>query len=226
MPVKPRKKTQERQERVYTVLKRFNRNNGYSPSMREIRDLAEVSSTSVVKSDLEQLEARGRIERDPGVSRSVRVIEENFHYTPDSIQIPVVARVAAGDWLPIPSSDFAHYDAESFQEVTPSQLPPREKSDDLFAIEIQGDSMIDAMVNDGDIVVMKPAHEARNGEMVAVWRNDENASTLKYFYRENGHVRLQPANPTMAPIIIDDPGVLEIRGKVVLIIRKFSGPPS
>ncbi len=226
MPVKPRKKTHERQERVIAVLKRFNRKNGYSPSMREIRDLADVSSTSVVKSDLDQLEARGRIERDPGVSRSIRVIEETFHYSPDNIQIPVISRVAAGDWLPIPSSDFSYYDAESYQEVTPSLLPAREKADDLFAIEVQGDSMIDAMVNDGDIVVMKPAREARNGEMVAVWRNDENATTLKYFYRENDHVRLQPANPTMDPIIIDDPSVLEIHGKVVLIIRKFSGPAS
>ena len=83
--------------------------------------------------------------------------------------------------------------------------------------------MIDAMVNDGDIIILKPAQEARNGEMVAIWRTDEDETTLKYFFKENGQVRLQPANPTMAPIIIDDPSDLEIRGKVVMVIRQVSG---
>lgn len=86
--------------------------------------------------------------------------------------------------------------------------------------------MIDAMVNDGDIVIMKPAHEARNGEMVAIWLQDNNETTLKYFFRENGQVRLQPANPTMEPIIIKDPSSLEIRGKVVMVIRQIAGLPA
>jgi len=83
--------------------------------------------------------------------------------------------------------------------------------------------MIDAMINDGDIVVMKPAHEARNGEMVAVWLNDRDETTLKYFFLENGRVRLQPANPMMKPIFIDDPRIVEIQGKVVMVIRRVGG---
>jgi len=81
--------------------------------------------------------------------------------------------------------------------------------------------MIDAMVNDGDIVVMKKVDQARNGEMVAIWLADRDETTLKYFYKENGRVRLQPANPSMQPIIIEDPSVVEVQGKVVLVIRQL-----
>lgn len=82
--------------------------------------------------------------------------------------------------------------------------------------------MIDAMINEGDIVIMKPAHEARNGELVAIWLRDKDETTLKYFYLENGRVRLQPANPTMQPIYIEDPATVEIQGKVVMIIRQVN----
>jgi len=83
--------------------------------------------------------------------------------------------------------------------------------------------MIDAMVNDGDIVIMKQAREARNGEMVAIWLNDRDETTLKYFYNEKDRIRLQPANPTMEPIIVDDPSIVEIKGKVVMVIRQVEG---
>jgi repressor LexA len=101
----------------------------------------------------------------------------------------------------------------------------RDKKEDLYALEVKGTSMIDAMVNDGDIVIMKHAQEARNGEMVAIRLADEDETTLKYFYRENGGVRLQPANPTMQPIIIDDPSSVEVQGKVVLVIRQVGASP-
>ena len=84
--------------------------------------------------------------------------------------------------------------------------------------------MIDAMVNDGDIVIMKRTQDARNGEMVAVWLTDKDETTLKYFYRENGKVRLQPANPTMKPIYIDDPSTVKIQGKVVMVMRQLESP--
>jgi len=93
----------------------------------------------------------------------------------------------------------------------------------LFALQVQGDSMIDAMVNDGDIVIMKPAQVAENGEMVAVRLTDEDKTTLKFFYKENGHVRLQPANPDHQPQIISDPNSIIIQGKVVLVIRQIGG---
>lgn len=240
MPRKRRKGLSDRQKRILEVLERFQIQNGYPPSIREICDKAGISSTSVVNYYLEQLEEMGYIERDRRISRGVRLLKSFDEATQtftqpfkdvvqavsELLQIPVLGRIAAGELMPVPSSDFAYYDSESKIEIPQSQLPGREKGDDLFALEVQGDSMIDAMVNDGDIVIMKPTQEARNGEMVAIWLRDENETTLKYFFRENGQVRLQPANPTMKPIIIEDPSTLEIRGKVVMVIRQVTGLPS
>jgi repressor LexA len=142
----------------------------------------------------------------------------------DLLRIPVVGRIVAGLPVPVPPSDFSYFDADSMVDVAASLLPGRERgSSNLFALEVQGDSMIDAMINDGDIVIMSPAHEARNGEMVAVWLNDRDETTLKYFYNENGRVRLQPANPTMNPIYVEDPATVEIQGKVVMVIRQVAG---
>jgi repressor LexA len=240
MPRKRSKTLSERQKRILEVLERFQDQNGYPPSIREICEKTGISSTSVVNYYLDQLEDMGYIERDRRVSRGVRVlkpmeevataiatpIKQAAQAVSELLRIPVLGRITAGQLTPIPSSDFAYFDPESSIEIVRSQLPPREKGADLYALEVQGDSMIDAMVNDGDIVIMKQASEAHNGEMVAVWRRDKDETTLKYFYLENGRVRLQPANPTMAPIFIDDPSVVEIRGKVVMVIRQVEGLPA
>jgi repressor LexA len=226
MPAKPKKKLREKQKRILAALKRFQRHYGYSPSMRELGALVGISSPSVVKYNYDQLEEMGYFERDPGVSRGVRLIDQRSQPTSDNVHIPLISTVSAGPWLHIPSSDFAYYDPESMYEVTQSQLPPGERGKDLYAIKIQGDSMIDAMINDGDTVIMKPAHEARNGEMVAVWRTDKNETTLKRFYKEKDRVRLQPENPAMKAIYVDDPSTLQVHGKVVMVIKDLSGPAS
>jgi repressor LexA len=237
MPRKRKKGLSERQKKILEVLETFQDENGYPPSIREICSQADISSTSVVNYYLEQLEEMGYIERDRRISRGVRLlkpleeasqsvskqVKQAAERASELLQIPIMGRITAGELSPIPSSDFAYYDSESKIEIPPSQLPGREKGKDLFALEVQGDSMIDAMVNDGDIIILKPTQEARNGEMVAIWRTDEDETTLKYFFKENGQVRLQPANPTMKPIIIQDPSDLEIRGKVVMVIRQVSG---
>lgn len=235
-PRKRSKSLSERQKKILEVLERFQEQSGYPPSIREICDKTSISSTSVVNYYLEQLEEMGYIERDRRVSRGVRLLrpieevaaplKQAAKAVSELLHIPLLGRIAAGALMPVPSSDFSYYDPESLIEVPRSQLPPREKGEGLFALEVQGDSMIDAMVNDGDIVIMKPAVEARNGEMVAIWLNDRNETTLKYFYKENGKVRLQPANPTMEPIYIDDPRHVEIRGKVVMVIRQVEGLPA
>jgi repressor LexA len=240
MPRKRSKGLSERQKRILDVIERFHDQNGYPPSIREICEKADISSTSVVNYYLEQLEEMGMIERDRRVSRGVRLLKplseaagvvaaplrQAAQAVTELLRIPILGRITAGALTPIPSSDFALYDPESVVDIPVSQLPARQRSDDLFALEVQGDSMIDAMVNDGDIIVMKPAREARNGEMVAIWLRDSNETTLKYFYLENGRVRLQPANPTMKPIFVDDPRTVEIRGKVVMVIRQFEGVPA
>ncbi len=119
----------------------------------------------------------------------------------------------------MPLSDLNYYDAESSVDIARSLLPAKEIND-LFALEVSGDSMIDAMINDGDIVVMKKAASANNGEMVAVWLDDNNETTLKYFYKEADRIRLQPANPNMSPIYVKNPKSLRIMGKVVMVIRQ------
>ncbi len=175
----------------------------------------------------------GYIERDQRVSRSIRIlkpmrsvggkiIEATHHAINELISLPLVGRIYASAPIPVPPSDVGYFDAESTVEIARSLLPAREKPGELFALEVEGDSMIDAMINDGDIVIMKRTEEARNGEMVAVWLDDTNETTLKYFYRDdkNRRVRLEPANPTMKPIYIDDPSRLRIMGKVVMVIRQ------
>jgi repressor LexA len=239
----------ERQKRILEVLERFSNQYGYPPSIREICEKTDISSTSVVNYYLNQLEESGYIERDGRVSRGIRLVkplsetsaaqaissvgaqikksaESVRQAVEEVLQIPVLGRIVAGSPLPIPASDFSYYDAESMVDVARSLLPARERINDLFALEVQGDSMIDAMVNEGDIVIMKRARDASNGEMVAVWLNDRDETTLKYFYMENGRVRLQPANPTMKPIYIEDPATVEIQGKVVMVIRQVQGRPS
>ena len=139
----------------------------------------------------------------------------------DMMRVPVLGVIQAGEPIPIPASDFNPFTAEDTVDIATSLMPSKEKGKDLFALHVQGDSMIDAMINDGDIVVLKPAQEARNGEMVAVWLSDKNETTLKYFYKEKDGYRLQPANPTMKPIMVKKNEPLEIKGKVVMVIRKM-----
>ena len=173
------------------------------------------------------------IERESNVSRGINLLRNgNGNLLQDLkkgvsqlaetlISVPLVGNIIAGEPMPVPASDFSYYDPESGIDVARSLLPAGDRLDDLYALRVHGDSMIDAMVNDGDIVVMKKTNQARNGEMVAIWLNDRDETTLKYFFLENGHVRLQPANPTMKPIIINNPNIVEVQGKVVLVIRQL-----
>jgi repressor LexA len=166
----------------------------------------------------------GKIERDRRISRGVRVAGINS--SPDMLRIPILGPIAAGLPLPElqPGVSYMTDNEANAVDIARSLLPSKEKGDSLFALEVQGDSMIDAMINDGDIVVIKPATEARNGEMVAVWLPRDNEATLKYFFKEKERYRLQPANPTMKPIFVKKSEPLEIKGKVVMVIRKMERP--
>lgn len=229
----------DRHRKIMEFLTTFVEKNSYSPSIRQIGESIGVKSTSLVDYYLNYLEQEGYIARDGRVSRSIRVFKpvypeaggpslnteilhgkNNFPSLTDILRIPIFGRIVASAPLPMPPSDMAYFDPESSVEIARSLLPAKEKISELFALEVDGDSMIDAMVNDGDIVVMKHAVDAINGDMVAVWLDDENSTTLKYFYRENNRVRLQPANPSMKPILIDNPSSLRIMGKVVMVIRQ------
>ena len=227
----------ERHRKIMEFLTQFQESNGYSPSIRQIGDSIGVKSTSLVDYYLNQLQEMALIEREDRISRSIRVLQP-VYATPaitsmvgdavhkagnmiaDLISIPIAGRIVASAPIPMPTSDLSYYDAESSVDIARSLLPAHDVND-LFALEVSGDSMVDAMINDGDIVVMKKAQSANNGEMVAVWLDDKDETTLKYFYKEPTRIRLQPANPNMGPIYVDNPKSLRIMGKVVMVIRQI-----
>ena len=199
------------------------------PTIRELCSAANIPSTSVVNYNLEKLETAGYVLRDAEVSRGVRLTEKAFAWlrsigevvaaASDSISrlgtIPFAGTIAAG--TPIITNPDA-YTVDDGVEISSAMLPVPDAKE-LFALRVKGDSMIDAMVNDGDIVIMKSQKLARNGEMVAVWLEDEESTTLKYFYHEGERIRLQPANPTMSPIYVN-PATVQIQGRVVMVLRQ------
>ncbi len=210
-----KKKLSERQKRMIEFIQDFWQDNGYPPTIREIGENCEISSTSVVNYNLNILEKNGYISRDGRVSRGIRLVTEPVVSERDSRLIPLAGRIFASQPVAMPdaTSTFAPDEAISLTR----ELVGNEEG--LFALQVQGDSMIDAMISDGDIVVMKPQITANNGDLVAVWLNDD-TTTLKHFYKENGRVRLQPANPTMDPIFAD-PKNVQIQGKVMLVLRQY-----
>jgi len=225
MMVRKSKGIKEKHIKVLEFLQKYQAENGRPPSIREIGEQVGISSTSVVNYYLDQLKKWGYLERDDRVSRGLRMtdkVNEIVQVATDLLRIPIVGPIAAGPLLLVPEPGINYFNEKEYEavEIARSLLPGREKGNDLYALEVKGDSMIDAMINDGDIVVMKPAQEARNGEMVAVRINDE--YTLKYFFKEKNGYRLQPANPTMEPITLKKNEPVEIGGKVVMVIRKMN----
>lgn len=219
MMVRKSKGLGERHQRILDFIASYQREHKHPPSIREIGEHCDISSTSVVNYYLDQLEKTGHIERDRKISRGMRLTGN----TPlgDMFRVPILGVIQAGEPIPVPTNaDFGSFTPEDSVEIASSLMPAKEKGRELFALQVQGESMIDAMINDGDIVILKPTQEARNGEMVAVWLSDRNETTLKYYYKEKDGYRLQPANPTMKPILLKKTEALEIKGKVVMVIRK------
>lgn len=213
-------KLSERQKGIIDFIRSFQHDNGYPPTIRQIGEAVDISSTSVVNYNLNKLEKDGYLTRDLKVSRGLRLVE-----SPDVassmfsniVRIPIAGRIAAGQPIPIPNASEA-FAPDDALELTRNIV--KDPPENLFALQVRGDSMIDAMVNDGDIVVMKRQETARNGEMVAVWLADREETTLKHFFQEGNRVRLQPANPTMQPIYADSKNV-RVQGKVVLVVRQM-----
>ena len=235
MAPKARKQLKERHKQVLDAIQDYRAKHGYAPSYREICARTDITSTSMVNYYLEQLEEMGYIERSENISRSLKIkdaaqekvdqvlgnVKQVVNEISNALSIPIVGRIVASEPIPIPETDFSLFDAESKIEIPESLIPFNVQKDNLFALEVDGDSMIDAMVNDGDVIIMKPVREAQNGEMVAVRLKDQNETTLKHFYHEGDRVRLQPANPTMDPIYVDSSSEIEIQGSVVLVIRQM-----
>lgn len=216
-------KLSDRQSRMIDFIQTFSDEYGYPPSIREIGSAVGISSTSVVNYNLNRLVEEGYLSRDQNVSRGIRLTEKIARATQqmvDTIRVPLVGRIFASEPVPLPSTDSPMFGVDEAIEITRDMIPS--SGEGLFALEVQGESMIDAMVSDGDIVVMKRDPEWRNGDMVAVWLEDKEETTLKHIYREGNRVRLQPANPTMGPIYIDNPQHLQVQGKVMLVVRQMA----
>lgn len=190
------------QQKIYEYLEE-RMQTGYPPSVREICQAVGLKSTSSVQANLDALERAGYIERDPLLKRSIRLVGSRD----DNVtSVPIVGAVTAG--LPILA-------VEQIEGYLP--YSGRVSSDKpLFALRVKGDSMINAGIFDGDIIVVEKTPVASNGEIVVAMIEDE--ATVKRFYKENGHFRLQPENDDYAPIIVNE---LAILGKVVSLVRYF-----
>ena len=208
-----------RQQRMLEFIERFLEENGMPPTVRDIQRGCEISSTSVVDYNLRQLERDGYLKRRSEIARGIELLDETgLPVTNGAARVQIVGSIAAGEPIPALSSEGDAGAAEfDIVEVRPEL---KKKHGTLFALRVKGMSMIDALIDDGDTVVIAPTHVARNGDMVVAWLKEEEEATLKKFYREGGRIRLQPANSTMDPIYADA-GNVEVRGRVVEVIRQF-----
>jgi repressor LexA len=204
-------------------IREYSGENGYPPTIREIGKEVGISSTSVVNYNLDKLEKEGLIERNRTISRGIKLPEHK--HSPmamgraviDTFRVPVVGTIVASKPAPLAEDSFSDIPKESV-ELTRDIVKQQEG---LYALKVKGNSMVDALVNDGDIVVMKQQQEAHNGDMVAVWIKDKGETTLKRFYKEKNRIRLQPANPTMEPIYVH-PSQVQVQGKVLVVIRQVA----
>jgi repressor LexA len=203
-----------KQKRILAFLRRFREEKDYPPTVRDILKGCGISSTSVVDYNLKILEREGYIHRDREVSRGIELLGKERRRM---ALVPVIGYIAAGEPIPVPASDTWEMEPLDTVEVS-SELTQGKEG--VYALRVKGTSMIDALINDGDIVLMQQAATAEDGEMVAAWLKAEGETTLKKLYRERNRIRLQPANSTMEPIYAVSENV-EVQGKVVGVIRQI-----
>ncbi len=212
----------ERQQQIYSFIQRFHADKGRPPTIREIGLAVSISSTSVVNYNLNILEKAGLLSREKEVSRGLRLTGQNGKPPPDPrfIQVPLLGRIIAGKPIEIPEAGSTAFEADHESVLLTRDLLPEADTEKLFALHVKGDSMIDASIHDGDIVVMKHQETARDGDLVAAWIKDKQQTTLKRFYRRKGKIELVPANPSYKTIEVE-PRNVSIQGKVVLVIRQL-----
>lgn len=195
----------QKQSEILEYIKSQILNKGYPPSVRDICQAVNLKSTSSVHAHLESLEKNGYIRRDPTKSRTIEIIDDNFNLSRrEVVNIPLIGQVAAGQPL------LAVENVAEYFPVPAEYMPNGE----TFMLKVKGDSMVNMGIYDGDQIIVKKQNTASNGEVIVALVDD--SATVKRFYKENGHIRLQPENEFMDPIIVDD---CEILGKVIGLIR-------
>ncbi len=195
----------KKQTEILDYIKLQILNKGYPPSVRDICEAVNLKSTSSVHAHLETLEKNGYIRRDPTKPRAIEIIDDNFNLTRrEVVNVPLVGKVAAGEPL------LAVENVVSYFPIPAEYMPNQE----LFMLTVKGDSMINAGIFNGDNIIVSKQNAAHNGEIIVALVDD--SATVKRFYKEDGHIRLQPENDTMQPIIVSD---CEILGKVIGLVR-------
>jgi len=202
-----------KQQSILSFIDNFLAEKGYPPSVREIVRGCHISSTSVVEYHLNILQKEGHIRRDAEVARGIELRRRSRAL----VQVPIIGYIAAGEPVPTPTADTWNSVPLETLELPQELTRGKEK---VYALRVKGTSMIDALINEGDLVLMQQVSTADDGDTVAVWLKAERESTLKRLYREKGHLRLQPANPQMQPIYTS-PDNVDIQGKVICIIRQL-----
>src|SRR3990172_3551231 len=202
----------EKQEKMLRFTREFISERGYPPTVRDILRGCGLSSTSVVDYNLNLLEKGGYLRRDKEVSRGIELAGRTR-----LVGVPVLGYIAAGEPLSLPGDGGWHSPPLETLELAQETVGNWEG---VYALRVKGTSMIDALIQDGDLLVMRPARKAENGEMVAAYLKDRGEVTFKRFFREGEKVRLQPANSQMAPLYVD-PQEMEVQGKVVAVLRVY-----
>lgn len=198
-------------EKVYRFIRDFFGKRGYAPTVRDILKGCAISSTAVVQHHLNVLQREGRIQRDATVFRSIRLTDPV-----GMTGVPLLGTIAAGAPIPVPQSD--GWAAAALETIQIPEALTQDKP--VFALRVKGTSMIDALIDDGDTVLMEATSTASDGDMVAVWLRNEQEVTLKRFFLENGQVCLRPANHQMLPMY-HHPDNVEVQGRVTAVIRKL-----
>ena len=197
-------KISKKQSEILEYMKNEILNRGFPPSVREICEAVNLKSTSSVHSHLETLEKNGYIRRDPTKPRAIEIVDDNFNLVRrETVNVPIVGKVAAGQPL------LAVENIEGYFPI-PSEFMPNNKT---FMLVVEGDSMINAGIFNGDYVIVEQQNTAENGQKVVALVDD--SATVKTFYKEKDHIRLQPENDSMAPILVGADQYFQIHGKVI-----------
>ena len=196
-----------KQREILEYIKQEILNRGYPPTVRELCDAVHLKSTSSIHSHLESLEKNGYIRRDPSKPRAIEIVDDSFNLTRrEMVNVPIIGSIAAGQPL------LAIQNIENYFPIPAEYMP----NQDTFMLRVKGESMINAGIWDGDVIIVKQQNTASNGDMVAALVDD--SATVKTFYKEDGHIRLQPENDNMDPIIVPD---CQILGVVFGVFRFF-----
>lgn len=210
-----RKTLTDRQLAMLEFIRDYFKQRGIPPSIRDIVAGCKISSTSVADYNLKHLERAGYIRRHPEISRGIELLETEGR---TRALVPLLGQISAGKPIPVPDIESWNPALSADNVEVPDDIVANRK--DIFALKVRGNSMIDALIADGDTVILQAVQSVENGEMAAVWLKSDKETTLKKVFREGAKVRLQPANILMTPIMVDARHVV-IQGRVIGVIRKL-----